>query len=200
MEKTLTASRLRRYVGGLAALSVAPPGAVERPAAEASTLRLPSTPEAPALPEPREPGTTAQTLAQAAELIGREDWARAQRLLEDATRRNPDKEIASYLEEVRAVRRTRRRLARWPRDAALRTDLGRLYFGLELGDQAAMELRRAIELEPTSAEAHFYLALEHLFREEEAISREHLARAAALRPDVPSYETLFNLLWQSAAD
>ena len=89
---------------------------------------------------------------------------------------------------------------RRPRDATLHLELGRLYFGLELGDQAAAEFRKAIELEPTLAEAHFHLALEHLFRGEEEASRERLARAAELRPEVPSYETLLHILVESTAD
>ena len=198
MEKTLTASRLRRYVGGLAALSVVRPEPVARPAETRIAERFRSGPGAPGRVEVPEPEATSQTLAQAAELVGREDWARAQRLLEEATRRDPDRELASYLDEIRALRRTRRRLVRRPRDAALHVELGRLYFGLELGSQAAEELRRALELEPTMAEAHFYLALEHLFRGEEEASRGFLARAAELRPDVPSYETLVQLLWQSS--
>ena len=198
MTKTPTTSRLRRFVGGLAALSIAPPEPVERPIETRPTLQLLPRRDSPDQGELPEPEATSQTLAQATELVGREDWARAPRLLEDATRRDPDRELASYLDEVRALRRTRRRLVRRPRDAALHVELGRLYFGLELGSQAAEELRRALLLEPTLAEAHFYLALEHLFRGEEEDSRRCLARASELRPDVPSYETLHELLWQSA--
>lgn len=214
MARTVTSSRLRRYVGGLAALSVVRPDPAEQPAQARPILRLlpRSEPRSEPTSEPRTqptseptrenelpaPEATAQALAQAEGLVGREDWARAQRLLEDVTRRDRDRELASYLEEVRAVRRTQRQLVRRPRDAALRVELGRLYFGLELGDQAATEFRRAIELEPTLAEAHFYLALEHLFRDDEEASRKSLARAAELRPDVPSYETLLRLLWESA--
>jgi tetratricopeptide (TPR) repeat protein len=204
MARPLTSSRLRRYVGGLAALSVVRPEAIERlgpderPTGARPALRLVPRREEPTdLPEAP---ATAQTLAQAEALVGREDWARAQRLLEEAIRRDHDPELISYLEDVRGVRRAQRRLLRRPRDASLHVELGRLYFGLELGDQAAAELRRAIEIEPTLVDAHFYLALEHLFRDEEEASRKCLARAAALRPEVPSYETLYSLLWQPVED
>ncbi len=192
MARTLTTSRLRRFVGGLAALSVVGPA----PAQPRPALRL--LPGGKPKSEPPSPEATQQALERAEALVSREDWARAQRLLEDVTRRDRDPELLSYLEEVRAVRRVQRQLVRRPRDAALHVELGRLYFGLELGDQAAVEFSRAIELEPTLAEAHFYLALEHLFRDDEQASRESLARTAELRPDVPSYETLLRLLWESA--
>jgi tetratricopeptide (TPR) repeat protein len=200
MARTLTTSRLRRYVGGLAALSVAHPEAVEPQAPARPPLRLVPRSEPTKQTEQRDPEAIARALAEAEWLIGREDWARAQRLLEGVTRRDRDRELLSYLEEVRAVRRALRQLTRRPRDASLRVELGRLYFGLELGEQAAREFRRAIELEPTLAEAHFHLALEHLFQDDEEASRAALARAAALRPDVPSYDTLLNLLWESAED
>ncbi len=197
MARTLTASRLRRYVGGLAALSIVRPEAAEPPPQARPALRLLPKPERTAERPQPDPEAAAEALAQVEELIGHENWARAQRLLEDVTRRDRDRELLSYLDEVRAVRRTQRQLKRRPRDASLHVELGRLYFGLELGDQAAAEFSRAIELEPTLAEAHFYLALEHLFRDEEQASRESLARVARLRPEVPSYEALLDLLWKA---
>ncbi len=198
MARNLTASRLRRYVGGLAALSIVRPDSAEPTPHARPALRLLPSGEPHRQRRSPDPEETAQALAQAEALIGREDWARAQRLLEELTRQNRDRELIAYLEEIRAVRRTRRQLMRRPRDAALHVEHGRLCFGLELGDLAAAEFSRAIELEPTLAEAHFYLALEHMFRDDEKASRESLARAAELRPEVPSYETLLDLLWKTA--
>jgi len=172
MARTLTTSRLRRYVGGLAALSAARPEPVDRPARARPALRRMSRSEPSARSEPEGSEAKTQALARVERLIGRLDWARAQRLLEDVTRRDHDRELRSYLEEVRAVRRAQRQLMRRPRDAALHIELGRLYFGLELGDQAAAEFSRAIELEPTLVDGHFYLALEYMFRGEEKASRE----------------------------
>lgn len=208
MARTQTASRLRRYVGGIASLSLVRPESAKPPTQLHPALRL--VPKTGVRPEsgsehvtrqgPLTPEASAEALAQAEALVSREDWARAQRLLDDATRRGGDRELLSYLEEVRAVRRAQRQILRRPRDGALHTELGRLYFGLELGDQAAEEFRRAIALEPKLAEAHFYLALEYLFEDEEEASRVQLKRAAELRSDVPSYETLLSLLWESAED
>ncbi len=199
MARTLTTSRLRRYVGGLAALSIVRPEVADASAPHPRpALRLLQSNEPHRQRQSPDPDATARALAQTEALIGRADWARAQRLLEDVTRQNRDRELLSYLEEVRSVRRTQRQLMRRPRDAALHVELGRLLFGLELGDQAAAEFSRAIELEPTLAEAHFYLALEYVFRDEEHAARESLSRAAELRPEVPSYETLLRLLWESA--
>lgn len=197
MARTLTASRLRRYVGGLAALSIVRPETAEPPPQARPALRLLPKPERTAERPQPDPEAVAETLAHVEELVARESWARAQRLLEDVTHRYRDRELLSYLDEVRAVRRAQRQIRRRPRDAALHVELGRLYFGLDLGAQAAAEFSRAIELDPMLAEAHFYLALEHLFRDEEQASRESLARVAELRPEVPSYETLLDLLWKS---
>jgi tetratricopeptide (TPR) repeat protein len=196
MARTLTASRLRRYVGGLAAMSVVHPEPGERPTQVRSALRLLPRTERSGQAQTSDPEAIARAIEAAEELVGQGHWARAQRLLEDVTRQDHDREVATYLEEIRSVRRAQRQLLRRPRDASLHVELGRLYFGLEQGEPAAVEFRRAIELEPTHAEAHFYLALEYLFRDDEEASRECLAHAAELRPDVPSYETLLNLLWE----
>jgi Tfp pilus assembly protein PilF len=198
--KSLASSRLKRYVGGLAALSALSPDQAAQAIAAPPPAPVPRQDESASPTAATTRRTTERALAEVVERIRREDWARAQRLLEDALRREHDEELAHYLDEVRAVRRIQRQLSRWPRDAMLRLELGRLYFGLELGEQAADEFRRVVALEPTLPDGHFYLALEHLFRGEEALSRESLARAAELRPGVPSFESLRDTLYQSGEE
>jgi tetratricopeptide (TPR) repeat protein len=196
VEKSLAANRLKRYVGGLAALTALPAVALEAPASLRHELR-----ESPRLESESLSGTagltSSRSLAAVVDLIQREDWARAQRLLEEVIRQEPDDELSVYLGEVRAVRRTLRQLRRRPRDATLHLELGRLYFGLELGEQAEAEFKRVVTLESTLPEGHFCLALEYLFRDDEFSSRQSHARAVELRPDLPTFESLRRALYES---
>lgn len=132
--------------------------------------------------------------------IRRQEWGRAQRVLEDMVRTSPGCEASAYLSEVRAVRRCLRRLRRWPRDAQTHLELGRLYFGLELGDEALREFRQVVELDPNIAEGHFLLALEYLFRGDDAAARQCCQQALRLKADLPSYEDLRRALSAEGRD
>ena len=127
-------------------------------------------------------------------------WSRAQRALEEAIRHDQSGEAKAYLADVRAVRRHLRQLDRWPRDPLLHLQLGRLYFGLELGDRALEEFRRVVQLDPEMAEGHFHLALEHLFRGEEEQARHAAKIANDLNPELPSYEALESAMAASSEE
>jgi tetratricopeptide (TPR) repeat protein len=197
--RSATASRLKPFLGNLAALSVSPTVEEHHPLAQPEWTQ--PVDRARRESDDRRASLTAVTaLAQARDLVARYDWAHAQRLLEEASSRGLDDELRAYLTEIRAIRRVLRQLRRRPRDAQLHLELGRLYFGLELGDAALSEFNRAIALEPTLAEAHFGLALEYLFRDEEDPCRASLARAALYRSTIPSYESLSSLLFQAGEE
>lgn len=123
--------------------------------------------------------------------IREHQWGRAQRALERAVRADGhNREAGQYLSEVRAVRRCLRQLEKWPRDASLHLDLGRLYFGLELGDEALVSLLRAVELNPDLPHAHHLLAMEYLYRGEGESARHHSRRAHQLKLSLPDFEAL----------
>jgi tetratricopeptide (TPR) repeat protein len=154
--------------------------------------------EEQAQPEPS-PSPVDQRLEMCLGYVRRHDWGRAQRGLDELVRLEPKGEGAAYLSEVRAIRRCQRQLARRPRDPHLHLELGRLYFGLELGDDALHEFEQAVKVEPELAEGHFYLAVEYLFRDDDAAAREACGRARELNPELPSFEDLESQLGQSQA-
>ncbi|MHB1005611.1 MAG: tetratricopeptide repeat protein [Chloroflexota bacterium] len=117
-------------------------------------------------------------------------WARAQWALERLAGEKRVSEAAQYLAEVRAVRRCLRQLEKWPRDASLYLELGRLYFGLELGDGALEAFSRAADLQPDLALAHHLLALEYLYRGNRAAARRECEWAHAIDPELPSFADL----------
>jgi len=216
----MAVSHLRRFIRGLATLAAraettdlpddtprpevgqeAPPG----PFSIASDARLggsgpPASPSPPTVatvevveatpqPEPLSTPTDAR-LQKGLWYVRRREWGRAQRALEELVRRDAECEAGAYLAEVRAVRRCLRQLNRRPRDPQLHLELGRLYFGLELGDEALHEFKQVVQIEPSLAEGHFYLAVEYLFRGDEEAARGACERARQLNPDLPSYDVL----------
>lgn len=223
-EPTVTVSRLRRFVHGLAALAARTvPSSLtstpSRPSEDSPSSGGPSPPawagqaegEARAAPTPREaepalpieparaageawpesgPAQADPRLEPGLRFISRRQWGRAQRALEELARQDQRCEASAYLAEIRAVRRCLRQLNRRPRDALLHLELGRLYFGLELADEALHEFEQAVQIEPTLAEGHFYLAVEYLFRDEVEAARGALERARELNPSLPDYRTI----------
>ncbi|MHB1005015.1 MAG: tetratricopeptide repeat protein [Chloroflexota bacterium] len=117
-------------------------------------------------------------------------WGSAQRSLERLGGERPGSEPTELIAEVRAIRRCLRQLEKRPREAILHVELGRLYFGLELGDDALASFSRAAELEPDLAIAHHLLALEYLYRGNRAAARRECEWAHALEPDLPSFTDL----------
>jgi len=216
----MAVSRLRRFIHGLATLAAradptAPPDDPPRPeiGQEAPPGPSPTAPDAglagssptespgqptvatvevvEAAPQPELPPTPPDARLQTGLWhIRHREWGRAQRALEEIVRRDAKCEAGAYLAEVRAVRRCLRQLSRWPRDPQLHLELGRLYFGLELGDEALHEFKQVVQIEPGLAEGHFYLAVEYLFRGDEEAARGACERARQLNPDLPSYDVL----------
>lgn len=122
--------------------------------------------------------------------IQKREWGRAQRALEQYVRGDSLREATQYLAEVRAVRRCLRQIEKWPRDASRHLELGRLCFGLELGDVALEALSRAVALKPDLAVAYHLLALEYLYRGNKAAARKECERAHALDVSLPSFSEL----------
>jgi tetratricopeptide (TPR) repeat protein len=138
-------------------------------------------------------------LIQALEHIKERRWAEAQRALEVLLNSRRNAEAERYLAEVRSIRRCLRQLRRWTRDALLHSQLGWLYFGLELGGEAAAAFERAVELDPGLAEAHHGLALEYLFQNKVAAARRASAQAHALNPELPSFAEVQRALERAGA-
>ena len=137
-----------------------------------------------------EDGAADSKLSEALAHIRERRWGPAQRVLEEAVRRGQSGDAGKYLAEVRAIRRCLRQLERRPRDAILHVELGRLYFGLELGDDALASFSRAVELQPDLAVAHHLLALEYLYRGNRAVARRECEWAHAIEPELPSFADL----------
>jgi hypothetical protein len=158
-----------------------------------------TVPLAPSIaPVPETPGTTAAaSLSSPAPLDPHHEeglrlavehrWSRAQRALERATRAATDGAAAADLASVRAVRRQRRVLAKWPRDVPAHLALGRAYFELGLGADAEAVFRRVLTLAPAEPAAPYFLALEYAFRSDWALAEGHYARARARAPDLPPF-------------
>ncbi|MHB1413734.1 MAG: hypothetical protein ACYC1C_00630 [Chloroflexota bacterium] len=136
-------------------------------------------------------------VAQALEHIRERRWAEAQRILEALLRADKSPEAKQYLLEVRSIRRCLRQLRKWPRDADLHLQLGWLYFGLELGSEAAAAFERAVELDPELASAYHGLALEYLFEGKVAAARRASAQACALSDELPTFGELERTLERS---
>lgn len=128
------------------------------------------------------------TIASALLEASQHQWGRAQRTLEEALRARPgDTDLDSCLSDIRGARRCLRQIARFPRDASLYLEVGRLYLNLELGDDALWAFSEALRLEPNLADAHFFMALEYLYRGEKAAARRSHARAKNLNHSLPDW-------------
>ena len=136
-------------------------------------------------------------LAAALSYVEGHRWAEAQRTLETLLRSGRNPQAEQYLAEIRAIRRCLRQLRKWSRDASLHLELGWLYFGLELGGDAAQAFGQAVALEPKLASAHYGLALEYLFEGKVAAARRASARACALNNELPSFGELERTLERS---
>ncbi len=171
-------------------------GVQEGPLSDHAAGRAPQRRGSTALlvPEQANPpadGSSSDLLVQEAlRQIGQKKWGRAQQALERAVGSGDCEAVRGYLADVRAVRRCLRQIGKWPRDPGLHLELGRLYFSLELGDDAQREWQCAVELDPGFAEGYYYLALEYLYREDEEKARQTCQRAHDLNPSLPTFDEL----------
>lgn len=85
---------------------------------------------------------------------------RAISIIEHALRTHPDTEKAVVLDELRTIRRSRKRLQRRPRDPYAHFELGRALFAQECGQEALKHLEQACRLRPTWLEPHLLRAYE----------------------------------------
>ncbi len=126
--------------------------------------------------------------------IKRHAWGRAQRTLEEVTRRDPTSPAALDLKSVRIVRRALRRIARWPSDVEAHLDLGRAWFDLDLGDEALGEFLTVQRLAPRRYEGYALAALEFLYRGEYTRAMSAWIRARELNPELPELEEVMGSL------
>lgn len=126
--------------------------------------------------------------------IKRRAWGRAQRLLEQLAREDPDSAAPLDLQSVRTVRRCLRRAARWPSDPDAHLELGRAYFDLDLGDAALAEFLTLERLAPGRPEGFVLAALEYIYRGQFPQAIAAWTRARALQTDLPSLEEVMSEL------
>lgn len=174
--------------GGIArrfAENTAPPVSLPAPIPVASRENVSSHHLEP--PEPR-------LYLEARRQIKRRAWGHAQRALEAAVVEEIDAPARLDLDSVRTVRRALRRAARWPSDVDAHLDLGRAYFELDLGDDALAEFTLAQRIAPNRFEPFVLSALEYLYRGEYARAMRAWSRAAALKPELGSFDDVLGSL------
>jgi tetratricopeptide (TPR) repeat protein len=125
------------------------------------------------------PRTSRVELERASELFVAGKIERAITTLEVSLRGYPDEEVATTLDELRTIRRARKRLQRRPNDPQAHFDLGRALFAQEYGSAALPHLETACRLRPAWLEAHLLRAYElhwqSRWREAEAAYQAALA-------------------------
>lgn len=126
--------------------------------------------------------------------IKRRAWGLAQRALEEAGRGDGESPASLDLRSVRVVRRSLRRLSRWPSDVDAHLELGRAYFDLDLGDDALAEFLTAQRLAPRRYEGFALSTLEYIYRGDYAIAVSTWTRARALNPDLPVLDDVLGTL------
>ena len=112
------------------------------------------------LPEPPAPPPGQAELARAQDLVAAGKLDRAIGVLEASLHSHSDEELIIALEELRTIRRARKRLQRHPEDAQAHFDLGRALFAQERGCEALIHLEQACRLRPCWTEAHLVRAME----------------------------------------
>lgn len=126
--------------------------------------------------------------------IKRRAWGFAQRALEEAGRGEPESPAGLDLRSVRAVRRSLRKLSRWPSDVDAHLELGRAYFDLDLGEDALGEFLAAQRLAPNRYEGFALATLEYIYRGDYAIAVTGWTRARTLNPELPVLEDILGSL------
>jgi tetratricopeptide (TPR) repeat protein len=159
---------LARVVGGTLPSTgdpmepLASPAAPE-PAPQPTVLvadMVPTAPAAVARGSARDARASRLDLARAGELVAAGKVERAITTLEASLRDYPDEEVATTLEELRTIRRARKRLQRRSNDAQAHFDLGRALFAQERGSEALPHLEIACRLRPAWLDAHLLRAYE----------------------------------------
>lgn len=126
--------------------------------------------------------------------IKRRAWGFAQRALEEVSRAEPEGAAELDLRSVRAIRRSLRRLSRWPSDVDSHLDLGRAYFDLDLGEDALVEFLVVQRLAPDRYEGYALASLEYLYRGDYGIAVSTWAHALALHPELPPLDEVMGKL------
>ncbi|HEX5417195.1 MAG TPA: hypothetical protein VFZ25_16140 [Chloroflexota bacterium] len=166
-----------------------PPAPRSYPAAEIPGLTR-EPPDPPGDPDDSAHPVESRLYLEAREQIKRRAWGRAQRLLEQLSRENPDGPAPLDLQSVRVVRRGLRRAARWPSDPDAHLELGRAYFDLDLGEAALGEFLALERLAPRRPEGYILATLEYIYRGHYPQAIAAWTRARALQADLPALEEL----------
>lgn len=140
------------------------------------------------------PSLESELYREARELIKQRAWGHAQRALEAAARQDPDCPAVFDLASVRTIRRSLRRIARWPSDVDAHLDLGRACFDLDLGDDALAQFLLAQRLAPLRYEGFTLAALEYLYRGEYTRAMSTWLRARELNPELPDLDEVMGSL------
>jgi tetratricopeptide (TPR) repeat protein len=130
------------------------------------------------------------------EHLARRAWGRAQRVLEETARREPDGTASQDLTSVRVVRRSLARIARWPSEVDAHLELGRAYFELDLGEAALTEFQVAQHLAPKRYEGYALAALELMYRGEYTGATRLWSSARSLHSELPEFaDVLADARW-----
>jgi tetratricopeptide (TPR) repeat protein len=142
-----------------------PPAAVDLVVSPAAVSEQATPLPAPAGDQPdRVVAVGLAELAQAQDLLAAGKLARAIGLLEQSLHRYPDAEVATALDELKTIRRARKRLQRHPADPQAHFELGRALFAQELGEEALEHLRLVCRARPTWLEPRLLCAYEWHWR------------------------------------